>query len=63
MADFHQILFNMHILYSLALGVWAIVIFARKESISGHFWGAIVTYALLAAWDFGAGRRLVALGL
>ncbi len=49
MADLHQILFTMHILYSLALGIWATGIFARKVSISGNFWGAILTYALLAA--------------
>ncbi len=48
MADIHQILFNMHILYSLALGIWASAIAARNESISGHYLGAVVTYALLA---------------
>ncbi len=48
MADIHQILFNMHILYSLALGVWACGIAARNEVISGHYLGAVVTYALLA---------------
>ncbi len=48
MAEVHQILFNMHILYSLALGIWASVIAARNESISGHYLGAVVTYALLA---------------
>ncbi|MCY3780994.1 MAG: hypothetical protein OXG78_11840 [Chloroflexi bacterium] len=48
MADIHQILFNMHILYSLALGIWACVIVARNESISGHYLGAVATYALLA---------------
>ena len=47
--DFHSILFNMHILYSVALGIWATVMAARNESISGNFWGAVVTYALLAA--------------
>lgn len=38
----------MHILYSLALGIWACVIVARNESISGHYLGAVATYALLA---------------
>lgn len=49
MAAIHQILFNAHIMYSLALGVWAVVIAARKDQISGHYWGAILTYAILAA--------------
>ncbi|MYD08807.1 MAG: hypothetical protein F4X02_02070 [Chloroflexi bacterium] len=48
MAEIHQILFNMHILYSLALGVWASATAARNEPISGNYWGAVVTYALLA---------------
>ena len=48
MAEIHQILFNMHILYSLALGVWACATAARNEPISGNYWGAVVTYALLA---------------
>ena len=51
MAEIHQILFNMHILYSLALGIWACVTAARNEPISGHYWGAILTYALLAGAD------------
>ena len=48
MADIHQILFTMHILYSLALGIWAAAIAARKESVSGHYLGAVFTYGLLA---------------
>ena len=48
MAILHPILFNAHILYSLALGIWAIVIAARKGTVTGNFWGAMLTYALLA---------------
>ncbi len=48
MAEIHQILFNMHILYSLALGIWAAVLAARDEAVSGHYLGAVATYALLA---------------
>ncbi len=62
MADLHQILFNMHVLYSLALGIWATVILARGEPISGHFWGAIVTYALLAAGTLALGLLLLLSG-
>lgn len=46
--DFHSILFNAHILYSVMLGVWAAVMAARDESISGNFWGAIAIYSGLA---------------
>ena len=48
MPEIHQILFNMHIFYSLALGLWACATAARNEPISGNYWGAVVTYALLA---------------
>jgi hypothetical protein len=47
--EIHGILFNAHILYSLALGIWAASIAARSESISGSFWGAVATYSALAA--------------
>lgn len=48
LSDFHGILFNMHILYSFILGVWGAVMAARRESISGNFWGAVATGTLLA---------------
>ena len=63
MADLHQILFNTHILYSLALGVWAAYTAARREMISGHYWGAVLTYALLAAATLLLGLALLASGL
>jgi hypothetical protein len=46
--DIHSILFNAHILYSIALGLWAGLTAARDESISGNFWGAVATSAILA---------------
>jgi hypothetical protein len=46
--DIHGILFNMHILYSLALGIWAGFMALRGESISGNYWGAVATGAILA---------------
>jgi hypothetical protein len=45
--DLHLILFRMHIFYSLILGVWAAVMAARNQSISGNFWGAVATSAIL----------------
>lgn len=45
----HTILFNMHIMYSFALGVWAAIMWARSQSISGNYWGAVATSTILAA--------------
>lgn len=63
MADLHQILFNMHILYSLALGIWAAYMASKQGAISGHYWGAIVTYALLAGATLLVGVALLLSGL
>ena len=62
-ADIHGILFNMHILYSFALAVWATVLAARKQPISGNYWGAMVTYALLAGGILLVGIVLLLSGL
>jgi len=48
LSDLHNILFNAHILYSLALGVWSAIMAARNEPISGNFWGAVATITGLA---------------
>ncbi|MCY3914751.1 MAG: hypothetical protein OXG49_01940 [Chloroflexi bacterium] len=63
MADLHQILFNMHIMYSLALGLWAAYTASRREAISGHYWGAVLTYALLAAATLAVGVALLLSGM
>lgn len=63
MADLHQILFNMHIMYSLALGLWAAYMASRQEAISGHYWGAVLTYALLAAVTLAVGVALLLSGM
>jgi|SRR5690606_13160656 len=47
--DLHSILFNMHILYSVALGIWAAFMAVQNESISGSFWGAVIISAGLAS--------------
>lgn len=44
MADIHNILFNMQTMYSFALGIYAAVLAARQESLSGNFWGSVVMY-------------------
>ena len=48
MSDIHQIMFNAHILFSLALGIWAAVIAGRNQPIPGGYWGAVVTQSILA---------------
>ena len=63
MAELHQILFNMHILYSLALGIWAAYTAGRQTAISGHYLGAVLTYALLAAATLVLGVALLLSGL
>ena len=62
-ADIHQILFNMHIFYSLALGFWAITIAARNEEVSGNYVGAILVYAGLAGVTLVVGLIMLAMGL
>lgn len=46
--DLHNILFNAHILYSVALGLWSAIMAYREEPISGNFWGAVATISILA---------------
>jgi hypothetical protein len=46
--DIHNILFNAHILYSLALGIWSALMASRNQPISGSFWGAVATITILA---------------
>lgn len=47
--DVHNILFNAHILFSIALGIWSAATALRNQSISGNFFGAVATGAILAA--------------
>lgn len=63
MADIHGILFNAHIMFSVILGIWAAVMAGRNQSISGNFWGAVVTYAGLAGAILLVGVLLLAQGL
>lgn len=59
MASFHSILFNMQILYSVLLGVYAAVLAARRESVSGNFWGAMLVYAGLNGFTLVIGVFLL----
>jgi hypothetical protein len=58
----HTILFNMHILYSVLVGVYAAVLASRNESISGNFWGAVGVYSLLAGVTLAVGVALYVQG-
>lgn len=59
----HAVLFNMYILYMLALGVWAGGMAARDASILGSFWGAVVISAGLAGLTLLTGAALSLQGL
>jgi hypothetical protein len=59
LSDIHGVLFNAHILFSFVMAVWAAVMAARDQSISGNFWGALATITLLAAMVLGVGVILV----
>ncbi len=61
--DVHNILFNMHILYSGILGVWGAVMAARNQSISGNYWGAVATSTILAGIVALLGIIMAAQGL
>ena len=59
----HSILFNMHIFYSLILGIWGAVMAARGESISGNYWGAVATGTILAGIVLLIGIIMTLMGL
>ena len=61
--DFHSILFNAHILASLVLGFWSASVAIRNQSISGNFWGAVFTSAIMAAVVFVVGIIMMLQGL
>ncbi len=63
MNNVHIILFNMHLLYSLILGIWAAVMAGRNQSISGNYWGAVATSTLLAAAVMVVGIIMTVMGL
>jgi hypothetical membrane protein len=48
LSDVHGIFFNAILVFSGILGVWAVVMAARNQSISGDFWGAVATLAGLS---------------
>lgn len=63
MSDIHGVLFNAQIMFSIILGLWAAVQAGRNESISGNFWGAVATFAVLIAFTLLIGIVLILQGL
>jgi hypothetical protein len=59
----HTILFNMHILFSLTLGIWGAVLALRNRPISGNYWGAVAMSAVVAAVVLLVGVVMTAMGL
>ena len=55
--DIHNILFNAHILFSIALGVWSVTMAVRNQPISGNFWGSLATITILATTLASAGNQ------
>ncbi len=61
--DIHNILFNAHILFSIALGVWSVTMAVRNQPISGNFWGSLATITILAAAITLVGVIMTLMGL
>jgi hypothetical protein len=61
--DIHNILFNAAILYSLILGVWSAAMAFRNQPVSGNFWGAVASYAILAGMVLVIGVIMTLQGL
>jgi hypothetical protein len=54
-APISGILNNAYILYCLAMGVWAGLLWLREEPLSGNFWGAMWLASFLAAISLAVG--------
>lgn len=62
MSDIHMILFNAHIMFSMALGVWAAALAGRNQAISGNYWGAVIVQSVLAGAILLVGIILTLMG-
>jgi hypothetical protein len=58
----HTILFNMQMLYSFAIGIYAAWLGAKATPLSGNFWGTIAIYSLLNVVTFVVGLILLFAG-
>jgi hypothetical protein len=62
LADVHGIFFNAILMFSGILGVWATVMSARRQGISGNFWGALAILTGLSVITLLAGIILTLQG-
>ncbi len=44
----HTILTNAYTLFCIAVGLWALLVAVRGETLNGQFWGALAVNTLLA---------------
>lgn len=63
MNDLHTVLFNMQILYSVGLGIYAASLAAQNKGLSGNYWGAVGIYTVLAAITLALGVLMSLQGL
>jgi hypothetical protein len=61
--DIHSILFNMHILFSVTLGVWGGLLVIRNQPISGNYWGAVAMSTIVAIVVLLVGIVMTTMGL
>jgi hypothetical protein len=61
--DIHAIVFNMHILFSLILGIWGAMLALRNQPISGNYWGAVATSTIVAGVVILIGIAMTLMGL
>ena len=61
--DIHTIIFNMHILFSLTLGIWGAILALRNQPISGNYWGAVAMSTIVAAVVLLIGIIMTLMGL
>lgn len=47
MATLHDFLFSWQMIYSFVLGIYATILAARSQGLSGNFWGAVAIYPIL----------------
>lgn len=59
----HGILFNAQIMFMAALAIWSAALAARSQPLSGNFFGAVATNAMLAVAVLIVGIIMFAQGL
>jgi hypothetical protein len=47
MTTIHGFMFKWQMIYSFALGIYAVILAARSQGLTGNFWGAVAIYPIL----------------